>query len=522
MTFRFVAALFLGFSLAAPAQTPPAAFKLPHIIGDHMVLQSGQPDPLWGWAPAGTAVKAEFLDATGKMLAQAHGTAAADGKWMLKLPALPSGTAGQLRFTAGAETQTLQDVIAGETWLCGGQSNMTYDFGADNMQKSQVDAAKEQAARENGAIRIFHTDGAVADTPQDDSPGSWYVVTPDRVGGGTFCVAWYFAVAVRDRIHQPMGLVECAVGGTRAEQWMSKDALQALPHGPQVIKQQDDFYNQQRPIVAAAAKVHDAWLAANPTPDLQNKNRATEPPHPGLPARYSDLYNGMLHGLEPFGARGIIWFQADGNLGSTPIYGELIKGMIGNWRADFRANLPFYYVEMNNMRDWVQVQPVQFNELSQLREAQDAALQLPGTDVVSSIDVSLPEPEPHFPDKEPVGRRLAAVALDHVYGIRQTCHGPTYASMQQENEAIRIKFTDAAGLRVRGGGQMKGFAVRGDTGDWAWASGKVDGEDVVLWNAQIPHPTAVRYAWASNPITSMENAAGFPMRPFRTDKDSPQ
>jgi sialate O-acetylesterase len=511
------------FMATIHAQNPvPTMLKLPNIISDHMLLQAGQPDPLWGWAPAGTAVTAEFLDPSGNVLAQAAGTAAADGKWMLKLSPPASGTAGQLRFTAGAATKTVQDVLVGEAWLCGGQSNMTYDFGADNMEKTQVDAARQQAAKENGSIRIFHTDWAVAGTPQDDSPGSWYVVTPDRIGGGTFCVAWYFAVALREKVPQPVGLVECAIGGTRAEQWMSKTALQALPHGPEVIKQQDDNAAQQMPGIEAARAKHDAWLAANPTPELQNQNRAGEPPNPGPPTRYSDLYNGMLHGLEPYGLRGITWFQADGNLGATPIYGELIKGLITSWRADFQAHLPFYYVEMNNMRDWVQTQPVQFNELSQLREAQDAALELPGTDVACSIDCGLPEPEPHFPDKEPVGRRLAALALDHVYGMKQVCHSPTYASMAVESNTIRVKFTDSDGLRVRGGGQMKGFAIRGATGAWVWAQGKVDGNDVVLWSDKIPQPAAVRYAWAPNPVISMENGTGFPMRPFRTDKDSPQ
>ena len=67
---------------------------------------------------------------------------------------------------------------------------------------------------------------------------------------------------------------------------------------------------------------------------------------------------------------------------------------------------------------------------------------------------------------------------------------------------------------------MKGFAIRGSTGTWFWATGKVDGQDIVVWNDQIPSPVAVRYAWAWNPITSVENGAGLPLFPFRTDTDS--
>jgi sialate O-acetylesterase len=232
---------------------------------------------------------------------------------------------------------------------------------------------------------------------------------------------------------------------------MSKEALQALPHGPEVIKQQDAGVAQAMPDYLAKKKAHADWVAANPTGDLQNKNRASEPPNPGPPTQYSDLYNGMLHGLQPYGARGVIWFQADGNLGATPIYGELIQGLIKNWRADFQADLPFYYVEMNNMRDDVQTKPVQFNELSQLREAQDGALALPKTDVVCSIDCGLPEPEPHFPNKEPVGRRLALLALNYVYNSPCVCHSPTFKGFAVEGSTLRIKFTDSDGLRVRDG-----------------------------------------------------------------------
>jgi len=495
--------------------------KLPKIISDHMLLQAGQPDALWGWATAGTPVKAEFLDASGKVLVQANAVTAPSGKWSLKLPALSSGTAGQLRFTAGTATQTVQDVLVGEAWLCGGQSNMTYDFNSGNIEKPQLDAAKAQALKEKGAIRFFLTGWAVAETPRDDSPGEWFVVTPDNVTRCS-CVAWYFAVALREKLDRPMGMIVCAVGGTRVEQWMSREAITALPHGPGLIKQQADFAAEIAPKHDAAQKLYDAWVAANPTPELQQQNKASEPQRVGMPAVSSDLYNGMLHGLEPYSVKGITWFQADGNLGATNIYGEFVKGLIKNWRADFQADLPFYYVEMNNMRDDVQSKPVQYHELCLLREAQDIALELPGTDVVSSIDCGLPEPEPHFPNKEPVGRRLAFVALDHVYGMPCVFHGPTYDSFQVEGNTLRLHFKAADDLRVRDGGQMKGFAIRAATGDWVWAQGKVDGQDVVLWSDQIPQPAAARYAWAANPIISMENGAGLPMRPFRTDKESPQ
>ena len=76
--------------------------------------------------------------------------------------------------------------------------------------------------------------------------------------------------------------------------------------------------------------------------------------------------------------------------------------------------------------------------------------------------------------------------------------------------------------RVRGGGELRGFAIRGRSGDWTWATGKIEGRDIVVGSDRVPAPVAVRYAWAANPVISVENAAGLPLYPFRTDTGSPE
>jgi sialate O-acetylesterase len=71
--------------------------------------------------------------------------------------------------------------------------------------------------------------------------------------------------------------------------------------------------------------------------------------------------------------RGVIWFQADGNAGHPEEYGELIKALITSWRTSFHAELPFYYVEMNNMWE-AQTKPVGTERnMGLIREAQEGA-----------------------------------------------------------------------------------------------------------------------------------------------------
>jgi sialate O-acetylesterase len=317
-------------------------------------------------------------------------------------------------------------------------------------------------------------------------------------------------------------MVSC-VGGTPVEAWMSKETLMGTGVGPGVLDRHNQALAAATPEVVAKYNTDlQAWNAANPTKELQQQNAKTKPKAPYsetsmlAPIRY---YNGMIRGLEPYTVRGVIWFQADGNMGHPLEYGEMFRALIKEWRTEWNdPKLPFYFVEMNNMREVQQTKPVQPNALSIIREQQHAGLLEPGVDMVCAIDVGTVNP--HFPNKKPVGERLAGLALRDCYGQSGKVESPIYKSFAVEGNKIRLTFTNADGLRVRGGGEIEGFAVRGSTGDWVWATGKIDGQDIVVWNDQVSSPAAVRYAWAMNPIISIENDAGLPLYPFRTDTES--
>jgi sialate O-acetylesterase len=231
----------------------------------------------------------------------------------------------------------------------------------------------------------------------------------------------------------------------------------------------------------------------------------------------------MIKGLEPYTVAGVIWYQADGNSGLYQEYPALIQALIKAWRREWNAELPFYYVEMNNMWE-PQQQPVENgHNLGPTREAQEAALLLPKTDVVAAIDLGDAGAitNPHFWNKKPVWQRLANEALEQIYGLPLgEVHSPEFESFTVAGGKVRLKFRHAGGLRTRDHGPVKGFAIRGASGAWVWADGKIEGRDIVVWSSQVPAPAAVRYAWAANPVISIENGEGLPLRPFRTDKDA--
>jgi sialate O-acetylesterase len=514
------------FTIALSAQ---AKLRLPAVISEHAVVQADKPIAIWGWAEPGETVRVAV--GAGNALAEGFvATAAADGRWAGELPPMKAGVSCRIIVkTDKGESVEVPDLLVGEVWLAGGQSNMSYLVNSPSRNKNEATtpellaAAKSEASAAGGSIRYFATSRVIAETPMPDVTGKWIIATPETVGG-CFALSWNFAVALHDKIHVPVGLIDSAIGGTVVEAWTPRPELDACAAGPDLEKRYaaklDKFPAAEKAKFASALA---EWTKKYPTPELQRENASSKPMadagRPNYPAR---LYNGMIHGLEPYTLKGVIWFQGDGNCPHPQDYGILIKTMITAWRAHFHdAKLPFYYVEMQNYGK-PQVKPVEPNALSEIREQQQAAFELPATDVATGVDqgIAIPNYEAHFPDKKPLGRRLAGLALDHLYGQPGLVHSPAFKSFKIEGNKIRLQFQYADGLRLRGHAELAGFAIRAADGEWVWAKGQIDGQDIVVWSDQIAKPAQVRYGWAWHPILSVENSAGLPLRPFRTDTGS--
>ena len=102
------------------AQPAPADLRLPALLSDNMVLQQGMKTPIWGWAAPDEAVMVSF--AGQRVVAKAD----ANGAWRVSLEPLKPGPAMEMTVAAGSQTITVKNVLVGEVWVCGGQSNMTH------------------------------------------------------------------------------------------------------------------------------------------------------------------------------------------------------------------------------------------------------------------------------------------------------------------------------------------------------------------------------------------------------------
>ncbi len=224
------------------------------------------------------------------------------------------------------------------------------------------------------------------------------------------------------------------------------------------------------------------------------------------------LYNGMIHPIQPFTMRGVIWYQGESNRGNAAQYRTVFPGMINNWRSIWdQGDFPFYFV---------QIAPYAYGndkgQTAELREAQHAALALPHTGMAVTLDIGNPK-DIHPNNKQDVGSRLAKIALTDTYGRAGSGCGPTFQRAETTGTAIRVHFAHASsGLELREGSAGI-FEIAGADGTYHPATAKIAGAAVTLSSVDVAKPVTARYGWSAAPKATLFNKDGLPAAPFRTD-----
>lgn len=487
--------------LLVAAAAAAAETVLPSIIGERMLLQREAEAPVWGWDEPGREVAVSFRGAT------VRAVAGADGRFQARVPTGAAGGPFALEI-AGSTRIALQDVLVGEVWIAGGQSNMWWQL------KNCSSGAEAIAASADAQLRWYDANTAPAEAgyaagqPARSIATSWVASAPEAAPdfAGT---AWHFARGLRRELGVPVGIVHLAVPGTAIEPWMRPALLaKQFPDAVELDRLRQEAWPAR--LQAWEATVQ-AWKAGG--------SRGPEPQKPAAPGRPGgSLWNGMVAPALPFAARGFIWWQGESNADRFQDYRVRFPAMIADWRQQWGLDAaPFIFAELANFgtRDGRAVDDAPWPAQ---REAQREALMHAGVLRVSMIDVLASATwEIHPPDKALAGERFLRAALARVYGRDIAWSGPDAAGYAFADGACTVAMRDADGLRVRGDGPARGFALAGADRVWHAAEAAIDGESVRITSAAVPAPVAVRYGWMNNPDGNLENAAGLPAWPFRSD-----
>jgi sialate O-acetylesterase len=457
-----------------------ADVSLNNMFGDHMVLQQGIANRVWGRAAPGEQVTVSFAG-------QSQATSAGDdGRWELTLEPIAEYGGPHTLTVKGTNEITFKDVLVGEVWICSGQSNMQWAVNQAN------DPDLEKAAANFPQIRLISVPQVGTQEPQDDFQGGWQVCSPQSVGEFS-AVGYCFGRQLHQTLGVPVGLIDNAWGGSAAEAWVKREKLAAHP---------------------TLKAIHDRWtkLESDKPDDGQMKGNQ----------RPGNIHSGVLTPSIGYGIRGVIWYQGESNAGRAHQYRTLFPFMIQSWRDEWNLadnkDFPFYWVQLADFKA-EQAVPAE-SEWAELREAQTMTLDaLPSTGQAVIIDLGEGK-DIHPKNKQDVAKRLARWALAETYkqpGI--ACKSPRYASMAKEGARVVLSFSDVAGgWRPFDVAEPRGFTVAGADRKFVPAQAAIRKDGTIeVWSDSIAEPVAVRYAWADNPVCNMFSAAGLPLTPFRTD-----
>jgi sialate O-acetylesterase len=275
------------------------------------------------------------------------------------------------------------------------------------------------------------------------------------------------------------------------------------------------------PALASGAMKENGWTARveSPLPALPAEALASRPEPPYAPPviRLPGLfYDHMLHPFIGYGIKGVAAYHGESNVHVGEAYRELFPAFIRFWREKWKDDdLPFCFTQI---ADVYPPRPAPgLSDWAELRESQLLAWEhVPRTGMAVTIDLG--DADVHLRRKKDAAQRLAVVALANAYSQKIAAAGPIYASMSSEGNKIRIRFRPAGGVLVAKDGPLRQFSIAGVDQKFVPADAVIDGDTVLVSSGQVPHPAAVRYAWADNAAAgNLYNRDDWPAAGFRTD-----
>ena len=511
MFAKFAAATAALLAVIAVAR---ADVSLNNMFGDHMVLQQGIANRVWGKADPGEEVTVALAGQSKSVVA------AADGSWQVQLDPVREYGGPHTLTVRGKNTVTFTDVLIGEVWVCSGQSNMQWAVNQSN------DADLEKAAATFPNIRFVSVPQVGTQEPQRNFNGQWQVCSPETVGDFS-AVGYFFGRQLSQTLGVPVGLIDNAWGGSAAEAWVKRDKLAAHP----TLKAIHEKWLAEEANLEAATAEFEKKLAA--WKEVATKAKAEGKPEPAAKpqgpdqrmkgnARPGNIHSGVLTPSIGYGIKGAIWYQGESNAGRAYQYRELFPFMIKTWREEWGlGDFPFYWVQLADFKA-EKAEPAE-SDWAELREAQTMTMKaLPATGEAVIIDLGEGK-DIHPMNKQDVAKRLARWALAETYqrpGI--ACRSPLYKGLEKDGAKLVLAFEHVPG----GGKGWRPFDVNEPIGFTIAAADRVfvpakakirDDGRIEVWNEAVSEPVAVRYAWADNPVCNLYATGGLPLTPFRTD-----
>ncbi len=483
-----------------------SAVTLPEIFSDGMVLQRDTKVRIFGHAQPGERVTVSFADQNISVLADA------EGRWEARLAPMIASAEPRILRVQGIASREVRDVLVGDVWLAGGQSNM----GSTIREYMDTAFASEIPQANYPKFRVFTVDKRKT-LAEPVKAGMWARLTPESVINisGT---AYFFGRDLHRHLGVPIGIVVCAWGGTLAENWISRETLLTHAETKPIIERFDRIvagYDAEAGYefqLKEHGKVYGAWKLQR-----EKGRKGVAAPKEPMGERHfqrpSGLYRTMFRTIVPYTFIGVIFYQGESNVADNRSYQyrHLLPMLVREWRRDLEADLPFLAVQLPVIKGQYE------DEWAEMRESQVVgSRQVAGCEVAVVLEFGEYD-KLHPPGKEGIGGRLALLARGAVYGEKVVHRGPILRSHRIEGDRVLLMFSDTGTGLVARGGRLEDFAICDASGVFVRAQAAIVGDTVEVFSSDVAKPVAVRYGWKNYFKPTLYNREGLPASGFRTD-----
>lgn len=487
------------------------------IFGDGMVLQRDKELTVWGTSDEEGTVRVYLGDLRSE-------SAVINGTWKCTFPPMKAAAGLTLLAKQGAEVIRIRNVMIGDVWLAGGQSNMEFFLRYEKHWKEAQSLPGNRNIRMYTCPRIAYEGQA----PLQKDAGSWF-------GEGdpeweTFAAApYWFARELQPALDVPVGIVSCNWGGTSASAWIPLESLSESPlnvyledyeaavagKNPRELHdasmkgwafQQDPDHLQEWAGVMYGID-RDAQLERN----IRCADNPVVPMGPYSKNRPGCLYGQMLLPIRDYAIKGVLWYQGENDVHHAPLYSTLFTTLIAEWRKIWGPDIPFIFAQLAPFERWLKLDGAEFPEIR--RQQETVSRRVPGCWMISTSDIGM-RYDIHPKEKKALGHRFFLQAMDKVYGCPCLAEAPEICGAERSDGVIRLHFAHAGASLSAQGDILPLFSVSQDGVPLELAGIRVSGDTLVL-DVKEKAGGPVTAAFAQTPYyeAGLYNSAGLPAKP---------
>jgi len=422
--------------------------KLAAIFTDHMVLQRGKPIAVFGDGAGHGRIA--FCGATVEFEAE-------DG-FLIHLPPMEAGGPYEMTVTLNGETTVLTDILVGDVYLAGGQSNMQF----------RVEESTDIPRLANPRVRHFQEGHCITDQGEEWTEFTpWQVATAENLG--TFSAIGYDAGRMLcEELDVPVGIIACNLGATRVDAWTAPAIVNTPAYQEMITQRHWDW--------TYYAFNHDSWP-----------------------------YRAKLLPVVPYGIAGVLWYQGESNRHPAEAvhYSTLLQQMIANWRDLWGENLPFYIVQIAPFADSPE------NDWAHIRQCQDFVTHVVPHTYLCTLAHTGEADNIHPTKKHQIATEVANAVLTAAFGYEREYCGPVVEKAEKTTDGAVVTFSHAEGMHFDG--EPADLQVYDSEGNPLPYTVAVEGNTLVL---TAPAAARVEMGFQNAPTHNLYNAAGYLASPF--------